>query len=102
MGSEITVNSVKSTAAEPLWERYREQFPVRRNLIYLNHAAVAPLCRPAAEAMQPLAEDCMRFGSLHYDEWLDAYDGLRRAAARLIHADAAEIEIGRASCRERV
>src|SRR5579883_989697 len=93
MGSEITVNSVKSTAAEPLWERYREQFPVRRNLIYLNHAAVAPLCRPAAEAMQRLAEDCMRFGSLHYDEWLDAYDGLRRAAARLIHADAAEIAL---------
>jgi selenocysteine lyase/cysteine desulfurase len=93
MGSEITVNSVKSTAAEPLWERYCEQFPVRRNLIYLNHAAVAPLCRPAAEAMQRLAEDCMRFGSLHYDEWLDAYDGLRRAAARLIHADAAEIAL---------
>ncbi len=93
MGSEITVNSVKSTAAEPLWERYREQFPVRRNLIYLNHAAVAPLCRPAAEAMQRLAEDCMRFGSIHYDEWLEAYDGLRQAAARLIHADPSEIAL---------
>ena len=39
---------------------------MREHLIYLNHAAVAPLCRPAAEAMQWLAADAMEFGSLHY------------------------------------
>ena len=54
----------------PLWERYAHQFPVREHLIYLNHAAVAPLCRPAAEAMQRLADDCLHYGSIHYDEWL--------------------------------
>src|ERR1043166_4951487 len=80
---------------KPLWERYAHQFPVRDRLIYLNHAAVAPLCRPAAEAMQRLAEDCMQFGSLHYDEWLAAYEGLRMAAARLIGADRSEIAIAK-------
>jgi selenocysteine lyase/cysteine desulfurase len=35
----------------------------------------------------------MRYGSLHYDEWLEAYDGLRRAAARLIHSDPTEIAL---------
>src|SRR5207244_12161680 len=76
-----------------LWERYRSQFPVCENLIYLNHAAVAPLCRPAAGAMKNLAEDVLRFGTLHYDEWLAAYEGVRSAAARLIHSDAREIAI---------
>jgi cysteine desulfurase/selenocysteine lyase len=78
---------------KPLWERYAHQFPVRERLIYLNHAAVAPLCRPAAEAMQRLADDCLHYGSIHYDEWLAAYEGLRTAAARLIGADRSEIAL---------
>jgi len=96
MSSEVSVNSVKqgvSAPEQPLWQRYADEFPVRQNLIYLNHAAVAPLCRPAAEAMMHLAGDCERFGSLHYDEWLDAYEGLRRAAARLVHCDPTEIAL---------
>src|SRR5581483_4040865 len=76
-----------------LWRQYREQFPVTNNLIYLNHAAVAPLPRCAALAMQTLAEDDLQYGSLHYDRWLDAYDGLRVAAARLIGAHRGEIAI---------
>ena len=38
----------------------RSDFPVTENLIYLNHAGVAPLVRPAAEAMQKLADDALR------------------------------------------
>ena len=76
-----------------LWEVYAHQFPVRQRLIYLNHAAVAPLCKPAADAMKSLADDCLNFGSLHYGEWLAAYAGLRAATARLIAADPSEIAI---------
>ena len=75
----------------PLWKQYREQFPVAERLIYLNHAAVAPLPRCCAEAMKGLADDALEYGSLHYDKWLDAYEGLRVAAARLINADRSEI-----------
>src|SRR6516162_598582 len=77
----------------PLWERYAHQFPVRERLVYLNHAAVAPLSRPAAEAMQWLAQDCLEYGSLHYDRWLAAYDGLRAAAAKLVNSDPSEIAL---------
>jgi cysteine desulfurase/selenocysteine lyase len=77
--------------ASPLWRQFRDRFPVTDNLIYLNHAAVAPLPKPCAEAMQGLAKDAMEYGSLHYDQWLDAYEGLRVAAARLIGADRGEI-----------
>ncbi len=79
--------------ALPVWEAYRDQFPVTESLIYLNHAGVAPLSKPAADAMKHLADDAWRFGSLHYPEWLDAYEGLRHAAARLIAADRDEIAI---------
>ncbi len=72
---------------------YREFFPVSRNLIYLNHAAVGPLCRPAAEAMQGLAQDSLDWGSLHYEQWLECYEGLRRSAARLVNGTAEEIAI---------
>ena len=77
----------------PLWERYHTNFPIRQKLIYLNHAAVAPLVLPAARAMQEFAEDALIYGSLHYDRWLAAYEGLRAAAARLIHADRSEIAL---------
>jgi len=78
---------------EPLYARYRDQFPVADRLIYLNHAAVAPLCRPAATAMKALADDVCEYGSLHYDQWLETYAGLRQAAARLINAAPVEIAI---------
>ena len=81
----------ESSREDALWDRYRDQFPVTRNLVYLNHAAVAPLVRAAAEAMQGLAADAQDFGSLHYKGWMDAYEGLRRAAARLIGAEPGEI-----------
>jgi cysteine desulfurase / selenocysteine lyase len=80
-------------AAQELWKEYRDQFPVSENLVYLNHAGVAPLCRRAAEAMKRLTDDAMLYGSNHYEQWLDAYLGLRVACAKLINADKSEIAI---------
>lgn len=76
-----------------LWEQYRHEFPVTENLIYLNHAAVAPLSRRAAGALKALADDALLTGSHHYDKWLETYAGLRSAAARLIGAAPQEIAI---------
>ncbi len=72
---------------------YRDRFPVTEKLIYLNHAAVAPLSRPAAEAMKSMADDALVNGSLNYQKWLDAYDGLRNAAARLVNGSPEEIAL---------
>jgi cysteine desulfurase/selenocysteine lyase len=85
--------STAPAPAEPLWRHYRDQFPVTERLIYLNHAAVTPLPRPVAEAMQGLAQDALDYGSLHYDKWLDTYERLRVAAGRLIGAERSEIAI---------
>jgi len=78
---------------QALWERYRDQFPVTKNRVYLNHAAVAPLSRRAAEAMQGLAQDALDYGSEHYQHWMATYEGVRAGAARLINATPAEIAI---------
>jgi len=82
-----------SAAGLELWKAHADQFPVRDRLIYLNHAAVAPLCKPAADAIKNLADDALNFGSLHYGDWLAIYDGLRAGAARLINADPSEIAL---------
>jgi cysteine desulfurase/selenocysteine lyase len=87
------IDARTSDAGEPLWRQYRHQFPVTKRLIYLNHAAVAPLSKPCAEAMQGLAGDALEYGSLHYDQWLDAYEGVRVAAARLMGAERGEIAL---------
>jgi selenocysteine lyase/cysteine desulfurase len=78
---------------QPLWQKYRDQFPVTDRLVYLNHAAVTPLCRRAAEAMRHLAEDALEFGSEHYQQWMETYQGVRAASARLINSTPAEIAI---------
>lgn len=82
-----------TTTAESLWQEYRGEFPVTGKLVYLNHAAVAPLCRRSAYAMKNLADDALLYGSLHYDEWMACYDGLRDATAKLIGSQASEIAI---------
>lgn len=71
--------------------RYRDEFPSASHLVYLNHAAVAPLCRRAADAMTWLTRDALENGSLHYDRWMKCYDQFRSAAARLCNASPAEI-----------
>ena len=74
-------------------EEYRLQFPITKSLIWLNHAATAPLVKCAADAMIRLAEQQRDYSSLHYDEWLESYEGLRRAGARLINSNPGEIAL---------
>src|SRR2546425_6540494 len=72
---------------------FRELFPVTRNIIYFNHAALGPLSTRAYEAMERHARDQRDFGALHWREWYAEYDHLRASAARLIGAEASEIAI---------
>jgi selenocysteine lyase/cysteine desulfurase len=73
--------------------RYRDAFPAAQKLIYLNHAAVSPLSRASAEAMRWFADDALENGSANYELWLEAYAGLRKAAARMIHCVPEEIAL---------
>ena len=75
------------------WERYRAEFPVTRRWAYMNHAAVAPLSRRAANAIQGIVEDVALHGAAYSRHWDETYEGVRRSAARMIGAKAEEIAI---------
>jgi cysteine desulfurase / selenocysteine lyase len=67
------------------------EFPVRKNLVYFNHAAVAPLPRRVAEAITAHNENVRDRGAADWRRWYSAIDRTREKAARFIGAKAAEV-----------
>lgn len=71
----------------------REQFPITRRLVYLNHAAVGPLSEDAYHAMETHAREQRDVGALYWRDWMSEYERLREVAATFIHAKPSEISI---------
>lgn len=67
-----------------------DEFPLRPDLIYLNHAAVAPWPRRTAVAVQSFAEENMRAGAANYPAWLKVQQSLRAQCAAFINASSAD------------
>jgi selenocysteine lyase/cysteine desulfurase len=74
----------------PNSHRTASEFPVVDQCIYLNHAAVGPWPRRAAQAVERFAADNVRHGAQHYPDWLATERLLRRQLAELIGAPAPE------------
>ncbi len=72
-------------------ESLDREFPVRRNLVYLNHAAVAPLPRGVADAMAAHVENVRERGAAEWRDWYAMIEATREKAARFIGAGKAEI-----------
>jgi selenocysteine lyase/cysteine desulfurase len=70
-------------------EKIREQFPVTKNKVFLNHAAQSPLPRPVAEAIGKYTDECCNFGTTS----TGANDDGKPCFARLIGAKPAEIAL---------
>lgn len=66
------------------------EFPLRADLVYLNHAAVAPWPRRTRDAVVAFAEQNSRQGSLDYPAWLDTETRLREHLRRLINASSCD------------
>ncbi|TDB90684.1 aminotransferase class V-fold PLP-dependent enzyme [Actinomadura sp. KC216] len=69
----------------------RDRFPVCRRWAYLDHAAIAPVPLPAAEAMREHALELARDGALAYDDHAAAVERVRAAAARLMGVPATDV-----------
>ncbi len=67
------------------------EFPVRRNLVYFNHAAVAPLPRRVADAMTAHMENVRDRGAADWRRWYAAIDETRGKAARFLGARDSEV-----------
>jgi len=66
------------------------EFAQAPELIYLNHAAVAPWPRRTQEAVNRFAEENLRLGASRYGQWLATESTLKRQLATLLHAPSAD------------
>jgi selenocysteine lyase/cysteine desulfurase len=70
-------------------EKIREQFPVTKNKVFLNHAAESPLPKPVAEAVKRYANEFSNSGKTS----IDCEDGGKPYFAKLVGAKAGEIAL---------
>jgi selenocysteine lyase/cysteine desulfurase len=71
----------------------RREFPVQENLIYLNHAAVAPLPRRAGDAVKEFTDEYVHLGTKKYLDWATHADQLHQDLATFINASKEEIAL---------
>jgi cysteine desulfurase/selenocysteine lyase len=75
----------------------REKFPITRNYNFQNHAAIAPLSAPAAEALIGYAREVSEAAYLR-GTYYRAAERVRNSVAKLINADPAEITFVKNTC----
>lgn len=61
-------------------------FELDPDIIYLNHAAVAPWPTASRDAVVAFAEENARRGAQHYPQWIQRETGLREKLRQLINA----------------
>lgn len=66
------------------------EFPLTDELIYLNHAAVAPWPKRTGEAVIKFAEQNTRYGSHFYLDWMKKENELRTQLQALLNAPSAD------------
>ncbi len=69
---------------------FQQDFALDPNLIYLNHAAVAPWPVCTVEAVKQFASENGTVGSSHYLQWLKVEQQLKQNLATLINAASAD------------
>ncbi len=72
---------------------WRAAFDLDPRLVYLDHAAVAPLPRAAAEAACRFAREAAVRGALRYERWLETEARLRARAAALFGSEPDDVAI---------
>lgn len=79
------------TASEARW---REEFPITRELIYLNNCSLTPLSRRGRERIERFTQEWTDLGGrAWYDQWIGEYEALRTDVAGVLGAEADEIAI---------
>lgn len=70
----------------------REEFPIKRNRVYLNNASIGPLSNPVIAAVDAFMADVRDHGRNHYPQWCEHADhAVKARIAEMIGADKSEI-----------
>ncbi|MCE9556531.1 MAG: aminotransferase class V-fold PLP-dependent enzyme [Planctomycetes bacterium] len=72
---------------------FRRQMAIHQQWTYLDHAAVAPISQPAAEALSIWAKEASTVGASIWPQWGRKVEAMRHHAARLIGASPEEIAL---------
>lgn len=72
-------------------ENIRKEFPVTDEIIFFDHARVAPLPERVQKVVTAFVEDATQFGTAHYDTWMLELEHTRKKFAQLINADLEEV-----------
>ncbi len=74
------------------WEEIRrENFPITERWAYFDHAAVAPLSKPAADAIRDWMENSSTYGVVRWYHSYEILELARGQVARMVHATPDEI-----------
>jgi kynureninase len=75
-------------------QRWREEFPIARDLIYLNNCSLTPLPRSGRERLERFAREWTELGGrAWYDHWIAEYEALRDGIAAVLGAARDEVAI---------
>ena len=72
-------------------ENIRKEFPVTSEIIFFDHARVAPLPKRVQQVVTAFIDDATRFGTVHYETWVLELEHTRKKFAELINANLDEI-----------
>jgi kynureninase len=75
-------------------DRWRREFPISRDLVYLNNCSLTPLPERGRKAIEKFATEWSQLGGrAWYDHWIGEYEALRADIARVLGASVDEVAI---------
>ena len=78
----------------PEERRWRDEFPIANELVYLNNCSLTPLPRRGRERIEKFAREWTELGGrAWYDHWIGEYEALRADIAGVLGAAADEVAI---------
>ena len=89
--SDASEPSAKSSLIN--WEQFRAEMPICRRWAYFDHAAVAPLPKPAESAVVAWSEQAAALGDTCWPQWSQRIERLRGRFSQLISATTKEIAL---------
>lgn len=75
------------------WTWWRDQMPITAKWAYFDHAAVAPISAPAAQAMRKFADQAAQQGDTVWPSWASQIGQLRAQFGSLLNCDADQISV---------
>lgn len=92
-GGQMARHHEKPARLDAFRQTSRRDMPICEKYAYFDHAAVAPLTRPAGEAIQKWVGEAMQDGDAVWMQWASQLTACRELAARLTAASTDEIAL---------